>query len=280
MKTRWEFFFDTIGFKFDREYKYKGEAIPPEGSKEHDGAAIPFVVKFIPDEQDDKQSINQTGRLVVELPLYDDEAKDFAYHVAYLAQQKISFEHGRLKIHSAFIVGKRIPETKEEEAEVGDSPYFATFKFKEVVEAPKFDPKSFSSPKISPDSLRLLSQYNSAKSANNPIDMYLGLFKIIEDQFCGKNRKETIGEALKGSDLFFELYKKTFSVQETKQQDSAVQELFRDFVKKLVHIRHNCSHLKSKRNFGYSYDDSRVDTEVKPTLIAVDNLVRILINNF
>jgi hypothetical protein len=278
MKTEWQFIFETKGFKFHQKIRYKGEVSKPDESNNNE-SKLEYIVNIVPEDTEPFPGSDQIGKLLIEIPLRPKESKDLAYSIAYLFQENISYTHGKMKIHTGLIGGRRIAENDIEKHEIGDKPYFAEVRMETVDEPCYFDSQIFRSSTKRQNNLRLKAQYNTALAANNEIDKYTGLFKIIEDQFCGNKKKEYMKDVLKSSNKFFNIFSKTFFHSNGSTIKSANFSKFTDFVDKIVNIRNQCSHLKHKNYFGYTYDDPRIKTEVMPAILELDPLIRHLIDS-
>jgi len=255
---------------FEKEHKYKGTAI---GLIQNEADLdIPkefsFDICISPDKKLKDKKADQTGCLYITLPLPHEKAKHIAHIIAHHVAQKITFEFGEFSLYGGFISGKRIPETPEEEIEIGENLYFAELKFVEAVDPPTFDSKMFSEISNLKLDMVLVSQHNAAKKATNPVDKFLGFFKILESRFSPNNKIKQLGERLKNNRELFKIYENTFRF-ETKEQS---QKAFEEFIDAIVHARHRCAHLKANKGFGYTPIDPRLKNEVEPYLALLEIL--------
>jgi hypothetical protein len=105
--------------------------------------------------------------------------------------------------------------------------------------------------------------------APNPIDRFLGFFKILEDLYGPTKKKGNLAKALKASDELFRIAQKQIHIQENTRTTLRPEDFVR-LVNKFVKTRHECAHLRSKKGFGITHGDPRVRKEVEP----LANMVR------
>ena len=277
MKTEWEFFFETRDFVFEKEHKYECKVSHPDFRRDgytNGSEEISFAMRIVPDTEPKRKEVYQTGSLFITLPLRYEKAILIVRTLAYELEQRISFESGDFNIHYGALFCKCIPESPEEEQELGDKPYAASMTLREADV-----PEAFKSNCLCDDTktildTRLLSQYNFSRKANNSIDKLLGFFKIIESTFIPK--KQSLADRLKGDDELFEIFKTKFNFASIE----AARRSFDDFIDKIVHARHNCAHLKLKKNFGYVPLDPRIKEEVEPLIYPLQVLAHEIIVHF
>jgi hypothetical protein len=103
--------------------------------------------------------------------------------------------------------------------------------------------------------------------AKNLIDVFLGLFKILEAIYGPKTKKENLADALKSSTTLLTIASNrlcSITGSSGKQPLSKID--YGKLVDDLVHTRHQCAHLKSSASFGIPHGDNRVTTEVEPLI--------------
>ena len=275
MKTEWRFHYETKDFFFEKEHKYMGQT----GDLKLDDAIHPqrlsFEIRIVPDNPYKKSGVDQTGSFYLTLPLPYEKAKPHAAALAKMIAERISFESGEFRLLGGMIVCKRIPENPEEEKEVGDKSYAVEMHLVEVVGAAPFDSKGFIEKSNLIMDIGLVSQHNAAKKATNPIDKFLGFFKIIEKQFTSGCKKQSLRECLSNNIKLFNIYKCTFKFD----TDEQARQFFLIFVNSIVNTRHECAHLKADKNFGYVPIDHRIKKEVEPFLIQLEILTYEIIIN-
>lgn len=271
MKTEWQFIFETKNFIFEKNLKFKGHA-----SKSDENTNIEYNGQIVPDENKFIPAAMQTGKLFITLPLRFNEAKELAYYLASNISQKITFEFGEFKIHGGMIACKNIPETQEEEIEVGDTPYNVEAIFEKAVEPNIFKTSAFEKIYSLPLDIDLVAQHNMANKATNSIDKFMGYFKILESQFPPVYRRQTLREAFIGSNILNDIFINTFDF---KNNEDPLQK-FDEFISSIVRTRHRCSHLKKYSNFGYLPEDPKIKTEVGPFLQPLEILTHETIKYF
>jgi hypothetical protein len=153
-----------------------------------------------------------------------------------------------------------LPDTPEEEGQMAEGPYFAEARLVEVLPTPSFDGASLQKLATSP----LVEQFNAANRAKNPIDRFLGLFKILEDLYGPTARNVKLAEALRSSAELLRIAQKHLRVAEDGVERPLTQDDFSGLVDRLVRARHECAHLRSSKGFGVTHGDPRVTTEIEP----------------
>jgi hypothetical protein len=271
MKTEWQFIFETKDFIFEKSLTFKGNISNSEKNTniEYNGQIVPDKNKFVP-------TAMQTGKLYITLPLRLNEAKQFAYYLVSNISQKITFEFGEFKIHGGMIACKNIPETQEEEIEVGDTPYNVEAIFEKAIDPNIFKTSAFEKISSLPLDIDLVAQHNSATKASNPIDKFMGYFKILESQFPPISKKQYLRESFTGNKILYDIFVNTF---ELKNDEDPFQK-FDEFISSIVRTRHRCSHLKKYSNFGYLPEDPKIKTEVGPLLQPLEILTHESIKYF
>jgi hypothetical protein len=209
---------------------------------------------------------NQFGKLKILLPGNVEQTKDLACWIAVNVSDHISFFNGELKVHSGLIMGERIPETSEEEQSLGEDRWFAEGHIVEVRPTPKFDDSSFR--KIGGEYTinAAVRHYNAAVKATNPVDQFLGLFRVIEDFYGHSSKRKTLAESLKDSMELIELARKKLKIVEGDNPSPFTEDDYFHFVEELVKVRHQCAHLRSHKGFGIPHGDPKVKEEVLPLI--------------
>jgi hypothetical protein len=274
MKTEWRFTYQAKDFFFQKEFKYLGQTGELQLDTDAPPQKLSFEIRIDPDNPYKRPGIEQTGSFYLTLPLPYEKAKPHASALAQVIAERISFESGHFRLVGGVISCKRIPETPEEEREVGDKPYAVEMRIIEVPETPQFHSKAFTEKSNLNMDIGLVSQHNSARMAKNPIDKFLGFFKIIEAQFASRC-KEPIHECLSKNADLLGIYKSTFNFA---TEDQALTS-FLEFVSAIVKARHQCAHLKSDKKFGYVPIDPRLKVEVEPFLVQLQVLTYHIILN-
>lgn len=270
MKTKWQFFFETTDFVFEKEHKFRGSI--PKGAVTNAGISadeeIEFEMMLVPDKEQKHPTAEQTGIMYVTIPFKYEEGKEIVKGIAYLLSERISFDFGKMKINTAMIICERIPETPEEAELIGDTPFAVEMSLEEVVAPPTFDSKKLSDQTSIKMDTRLIAQHNSAKDSKNPIEKFLGFFKIIETLYGPSSGKVTLKDALLQNDSLFQLFKNVFKFESQEQYENE----YGTFVEKIVKGRHRCAHMKLKKDFGYWTSDPRVKGEIEPYIGALEAL--------
>lgn len=267
MKTEWQFFFETKDLFFKKEHKYKCTANGDKICSNIVSGDFSFDLKITPDKECKNPQIDQTGQLSITLPLPYDDAKPIVHGLVHNITQKISFDSGgRFNIHGGMILGTHIPETAEEEKELGEHRHFAEMNLIEALEPPEFNSDSLEEISKLPLDMGLISQYNATKVSKNPIEKFLGFFKIIESQFAKQNKKQNLRECLETNVNLLEIFKCTFKFETYENAHSS----YIEFIKNIVHARHRCAHLRLSKKFGYVPTDHKIAIEVEPYIGALE----------
>lgn len=262
MKTEWQFPFDVSGFRFDAERRF-GAVARRDASSLRDPRDFQFEVRICPENSEPSPGFDQSGFIFIVLPMAGEEANAAAHQLVHMLAEKLSFQWGHFKIHGGFVMSKRIPETPEEETEVGDTPYSLTMHVVEVIDPPVFDVKAFAAASARPMDLRLLAQYNEACREKSVIGQFLGLFRIVENRAISESPKLTLKDAIKASTQLRAMFLESVKGVE-----------FDTFVDSIVETRHECAHLRLEKNFGYVPIDPRLESEVRPLLFQLQILAR------
>jgi hypothetical protein len=276
MKTEWHFYFETQDFIFEKEHKYNGIMTYSDLNKDVYGKgseAISFHMTLIPDKDCMNPAAEQTGSLFITLPLQVEAAAQIVKDLAFRIAQRISFESGEFNIIWGMVTCKSIPETPKEEKEIGDKIYSMELHIEEVIGPRAFDTRGFGENSRTSLDIRLVSQYNASKKSQNPIDKFIGFFRILESQVPAKNKKQSLRKQLQGNERLFKIYAKTFKFESIEN----ARDSFNKFIAATVCARHRCAHLKPNENFGYVPIDPRIKEEVEPLLSPLQALTRELI---
>lgn len=269
MKSKWQFDFETKDFIFNKEHKFKGSAQMTAVSNELTGdvEVMEFELNIVPDKELKRPTALQTGIMYITVPGDYNETKNMARTLAYSFSQRISLEFGKVEVLNGIIVCERIPETPEEINMVGDKTFALEFALEEVGAMPTFDAQKFIEQSAKPLDTRLVSQYNVAMQALNPVEKFLGLFKIIETLFVRKKRVGFKDAFLSNMDLF-DLFVRVFHFDDAKQSKVKYEE----FINRIVSGRHKCAHMKLRNGFGYWAHDPKIRDEISPTLYSLEIL--------
>lgn len=270
MKTKWQYFFETIDFLFEKEHKFIGKIAKKAVSdvSEESEENIEFEMEIVPEYQRINNNTKQTGILYVTIPYNYEEGKELINGIIFAITQKISFDFGEIKLKTGMIVCERLPETPEEKELVGDAPYAVTVNLVEVTATPKFDSKRFAERSNLRLNMGLVAQHNESRKSQNQIEAFLGFFKILESQFQPQHKRQSLQESLETNGKLFKIYSRTFEFDSEEHAEKS----FKKFIKSIVHARHRCAHLKIDKNFGYLPADPKIKEEIEPFLLQLEIL--------
>lgn len=268
MRSQWNFCFESKGLHIDQTSKFEG-VIGIEQARDFGLAPEEFKYSLLiePDAEPKFKWMQQTGTLKVVLPGGMDQTKDLAYCIAVQASEQVSFSNGELKLLGGLITGEYLPDNPDEEKLLGEGRYFAVAHLAQYKPPPTFDRDAFI--KLSGASIdgALMQQFNAAVKARNPIDIFIGLFKILEN-FYGPQKKEKkhLAKALKESTELFTLAATHLKFESKDISRALTENDFSKLIDDLVSTRHNCAHLKRADSFGISHGDPEVQTKVEPLI--------------
>ena len=269
MKSEWEFQFTTHGFRFDREYKYRAKIDDKISLGGREPEAIEPLIRIVPSDHEPFPDSDQIGSLYILLPYPPEETRDFAFYLATIVAERTAFSHGDFRIFGGLIFSKKIPETPEEELEIGDAPHGVEMKLVEDLPPSNFNSSALQSSPSLASRLPLIAQFNEAKRISQPILRFIGFFKVIESLTHTKNESRRLKEVLSASGELRRIY---------GLLNTSID--FDSFVKRAADARHNCAHLKMHNDFGYTPLDSAVQNEVMPLLPILEALAREAINGW
>lgn len=269
MKVRWDFHFDCMGVRFERTHRYEA-LISKEDAAAFGLPAVAFtgLIGIEPDETSKDPLAEQTGKLRITLPGRQDGTQSLAYWMAQHVTEQVTFSQGKMKINWGLVLGELLPDTPEEVEQLGEERYFAKAQLIEMIPPPTFEGSTLQKVSSSP----LMKQFNAADSATNPIDRFLGLFKILEDLYGPTSGKVKIADSLKASAELFQLAHRHLHITKNGIDSQFTQSDFNQLIDKLVRMRHECAHLRSAKDFGITHGASRVTTDVQPLIPLLRSL--------
>lgn len=263
MRVRWQFYFEYEDLKFERVYEY-GVQISEEHAQ---GFGLPPVafeaVLTIEADREKGRGIRQLGQINIFLPGTNEETEDLAYSLAISLAEQITFSQGKIKLDGGFISNELLPETPEEEANIGENRFSWNMQLREVADQIPFDAASIQ--KVTNDPL--IKQFNEARDAKSAIGQFIGLFKILEDLYGERPVKSSFKRSAELSEIALRCLK----VKESGVTRRLNQSEFEKLVDELVDIRNQCAH-RTPDGFGITHGDARVPTEVKPLLAPLQIL--------
>jgi hypothetical protein len=260
MKTEWTFSWKAYDFHFTKDHKFV--ATLGQSLSESPGPAdgLEAFIRIVPsNDAPQDRSIEQFGDLIITIPLGQQNAEPLAYSVAQVIGEQIAFRNGDFRIEYGFVSCKRVADTPEEEVEIDGKPYSVRLHLEEVVASPEFDSSGISA--LGKADMGLLSEYNHANRDQNPIRKFLGFFRILESFAYSGGVKGSLKHTLSNNAF---LQGHFISLLPDKN--------FRDYVNRIVDIRHRCAHLKGEIGFGYAANDPAVKSEVLPELQLLQEL--------
>jgi hypothetical protein len=242
-----------------------------------DGTTIVFEVDINVSTDKIRKDADGEGEFVVTISGRPEETEELAHFTVHRLSEQISFPHGHVQVHGGFIEATRIPESAEEEAEVGDKPHLMKLSFTEAPRfMPSFDPAQLTRSTTDPQAFELLKQFNTAKAVRSEVERFVALFKVLEKAYASGSEKNLL-LGLKRNSAFIQLVSDVVIRHGPTEEPLDPPELNR-FLRKLVRVRDNCAHLRRKT--GYAPGDPRIATEVRPLLEIVETLATECVRRF
>lgn len=264
MRVRWQFYFEYEVLKFEKTYTY-GVPVSKERAEAFGLPAQEFEAILTIEADEEKHGhIRQRGKINIFLPGNNEQTKDLAYSLAISMAEHISFSQGRIKLDGSFISNELLPETPEEEAEVGENRFSWTTQVREVRDKVPFDSAAIQKLTNNP----LVKQFNEANDAKSPVDRFIGLFKILEDLYGGR----PVRALFKSSAELKQLALQHLEIEEGGATRHISQAEFEKLVDDLVNTRNECAHLRRSTGFGITHGDARVQSDVVPLLVPLEIL--------
>jgi len=273
MKTRWDFFFESNGLRFERKHTYilqpteedlRRLNLPP--------GADPVRITIEPDDRPYNPAVTQTGMAKITIPLDVEEAKGHAYSLAEVIAQHITFANGgEFKIVYGLVTGERLPENDAEAEDLGETPHFTDISLIEIDDSVSvFDGSSMGRLNGNP----LLKQFNVAARSENPIDKYLGLFKILEGTYAPAGTPPSLGRQMKSSQRLFEIADGSVRAVHDAPDEPQKRAAFESLVDSMVDARNQCAHLRTLTGYGYTHGSRRALDALEPLIAVVTVLAR------
>jgi hypothetical protein len=268
VKSRFSYAFTSKSISFDGtqrlRVKIKGSLTPRTNTADVPAKQIDMDVRIeiVPSKEGDEDRFPD-GELYITLPGDPDDSVFMARTLSHGLAEHLSFFYEDFKIAGGMESAERIPEDDEEAKIIGEDKYWARVQIEEVPPPIPFDRRILSLFPYSREFQRIIEQYNSAKKSKNPIDHFLGMFKVMESQFhIGK--KKARDALLNNKDFCQFVLKNIRRKRETGGRTAIRDHELRNFVNILINIRDRCAHLKEQNDFGYAPYDAEVFEEVKP----------------
>jgi hypothetical protein len=268
VKSRFRYAFVSKSISFDGTQELKGIAKGSLTPRKNIADLVPkqidmdFRIEIVPSKEGNDDRFPD-GELYITLPGDPDDSVFMARTLSHGLAEHLSFFYEDFKIAGGMESAERIPENDEEAKIIGGGKYWARAQIEEVPPPIPFDRRILSLFPYSREFQRIIEQYNSAKKSKNPIDHFLGMFKVIESQF-NIGKKKARGALLNNKDFCQFVLKNIRRKRGTGERTAIRDHELRNFLDILINIRNRCAHLREQNGFGYAPYDAEVFEEVKP----------------
>lgn len=231
-------------------------------------------VRVVPKGAEGDEVRKKQDWIELHMPGRPEKYQPFAQQLALEFADKLAFFYPGLRIEGGFSEAERIVENDEEAAEVGDKLHLVSVSLREVDGSIPFNREHLRLLPYMSGLERVIHQYTTAQAARNPIDGYLGMFKVIETLYY-QGKRHTIAvlkEAQELRDVLRCSYRTRRGDDEpwVDPDDHSIDSMIEDMVK----MRAQCAHLRGHNAFGYAPGDAAVFREVEPMLGIVSSCAR------
>lgn len=205
----------------------------------------------------------------IELPGRPERYQPLAQQLASEFVEKLAFFYPGLRIEGGCSEAERIPENDDEANEIGDKRHVVSVSLREVDGNIPFSREHMRLLPFMSGLDRVIRQYTFAEAARNPIDGYLGMFKVIETLYYQGNLHAI--EVLKGAQELREVLRTSYRTRRSDDEpwvepdEQSIDSMITDMVK----MRDQCAHLRGHNAFGYAPGDAAAFQEVEPLLRIV-----------
>jgi hypothetical protein len=261
MKTEWKLDFKAYGITFPKRSRFTGNLLPPYEADPR----IDFTLEILSDREKTDLKSDATGQFVITLPGSAEDSEPFMFIALTQIKAKLEFPDRRIEIDGGGVFYKIITETAAEEEAVGDAIYGYNLRLvEEPVQLPHFDPQQLVQ-SLPAQELAIMAQFNQASQAN-PIDKFLGFFKILEKVYADTRGCDVL-RTMKANNQLWKLAERTLKV---RNEGGFSRDDFNELLTCIYRTRDQCAHLRGRT--GFLPGDSRIVQVVEPHL----NLVRAL----
>jgi hypothetical protein len=259
MKTEWEFRFTAEGLVFREERRFRAQLTRSGGDKARTSNTIEDIRICIVPKNEKAPRGASSGKILITLHGSPEETETVARVVVFQLKERLEFPHARITLSGFMIIAKAIPETHEEEEQLGDLSCYVTLRFEEVPIDPEFQTHLIGRP--TPEYITLLAQFNVAKRLESAPDRFLAFFKVLERAYAPDTGGNLL-KALRANDSLWNVAQRVLKPEFVDTRDK-----FNESMKKLIRIRGNCAHLG--RRTGYVVGDPGKAAELERYLIYV-----------
>ena len=237
--------------------------------KTEDVSDLTIHVRVVPRDADGDDSRRKQEWIEIELPGRPERYQPLAQQLASEFAEKLAFFYPGLRIEGGFSEAERVPENDDEAAEIGDKRHVVSVSLREVDGDIPFNREHMRLLPFMSGLERVIRQYTSAEAARNPVDGYLGMFKVIETLYY-QGRRRTI-EVLKRAQELREVLRTSYRTRRSDDEtwlepdEQSIDSMITDMVK----MRDQCAHLRGHNAFGYAPGNVAVFQEVEPLLRIV-----------
>lgn len=208
MKTEWTFPWHSYDFHFKKVHRFIGTFGVPADGTDGPPEGMQTQIRIEPDpESPADRSVEQSGKLIITLPLPPGAAEEWAHVAAYNIGEQIACRNGDFRVHYGFVTCRRIAENDEEEAAIDGKPYSIRLHLTEVVSTPEFDGSRLSAIGGVGAPVDLLSQFNETRRDTNLVRKFLGYFRVLESLSHSEKDRRPLKQALRDFVLLRDHYR-------------------------------------------------------------------------
>lgn len=273
MRSRFEFYYKAprlvVASPHASKWSVSVQMTPRTPCVEPKAVQCSAEIEIVPEVGGQKRE-HIDGSIFLTIDGRPEETRDLAFRIAQDVAEHISFLADDFRIEGGLVGAIRIPESPEEEMEIGDGTHWAELHMVEMPMPVNLDPRVLNAIPAFEPFRRAVAQFNAAKHSKTVVDYYLGMFRVVELLFStGRLSK------LNRSPDFRARVADAYKVTEADGSERPMTEAeITEEIDELVSYRHQCAHLNEHSGFGLTTLDPEVMTDLEPRGRVVENIVR------
>ena len=269
MKSEFQFFYKADRIVFAEEYStsWHISASPDKSGHEEGPIHLDIDIKIKPKVEANDSESELHGELLITLPGKPEDLSGLVIRIANDISEHISFFCDEFTLFGGMISARRIPENREEEKLIRGGEYWVEMNVTEVPIPIDFDIRVLKAFPAYQPLRRAIVQFNSARKAGNPIDHYLGMFKVLECLFHNGQGFDTLHTETR--------LRETLKIYCRNNDGSELSESeITELIKHLVKYRNRCAHLRERENYGLVVFDEDTQNKVRPSAELLETTMR------